>query len=72
MRVDFDEGELEDLREAVGGSLRALLTELARADKRNYRAMLKEKCARLERLAGRLDRAATPAERAIRRTPRPL
>jgi len=56
MKLDLDEKELSDLREAVGVYLHGLLAELARADQRNYRAMLREKCDRFEKLAGRIDR----------------
>jgi hypothetical protein len=67
MRIDFEEGELEDLREATQAYLRGLMVELARADQRPYRAMLHEKVDRFERLNNRLERAGTPAERALRR-----
>jgi hypothetical protein len=56
MKLDLDEKELSDLREAVGGYLRGLLSELAHADQRNFRTMLREKCDRFEKLAGRIDR----------------
>jgi hypothetical protein len=67
MRVDFEEGELEDLREAMQAYLKGMMVELARTDQRPYRAMLHEKVDRFERLSNRLERAATPAERALRR-----
>lgn len=67
MRVDFEEGELEDLREATQAFLKGLMVELTKADQRPYRAMLHDKVERFERLFGRLERAATPAERAVRR-----
>lgn len=67
MRVDLDEGELEDLRDAMRAFQKGLLTELAHADHRDYRAMLKDKLERFERLTDRLDRAGTPAERAVLR-----
>jgi hypothetical protein len=62
MRIDLEEGELEDLREAVQGCVKELVTELARADQREYRAMLRKKCDRFERLNVRLERAATVTE----------
>ncbi len=71
MRIDLDEGELEDLREAMEAYLKGLLTELARADQRRYRAMLKDKCDRFDRLASRLQRAGTRAELPLAREKRP-
>lgn len=62
MKLDFNETELSDLREAVGAHLRGLLGELAHADQRNFRRMLKEKCDRFESLATRIDRGGTPRE----------
>jgi hypothetical protein len=56
MRLELDETELTDLREAVGVYLKSLLGELAHADQRNFRMMLREKCDRIEHLAGRIDR----------------
>jgi hypothetical protein len=62
MKLDLDEKELSDLREAVGGYLRGLLSELAHADQRNFRTMLREKCDRFEKLAGRIDRGGPRRE----------
>ena len=56
MKLELDAAELSDVREAVGAYLKGLLGELAHADQRNFRAMLREKCDRYEKLAGRVDR----------------
>jgi hypothetical protein len=40
--------------------VKEVLTELAKADRRGYRSMLREKCERLEDLAERLERLARP------------
>jgi len=55
MKTDLDEGELMDIREAVAAQMKELLSELAHADQRDYRAMLRAKYERLERLATRLE-----------------
>jgi hypothetical protein len=68
MRLELDETELNDLREAVGVYLKSLLGELAHADQRNFRTMLREKCDRFERLAGRIDRGNQRSRDADRAT----
>jgi hypothetical protein len=60
MKMDFDDVEMSDLREAVGVYLKGLMGELTHADQRNFRRMLRDKCDRFERLAGRIDRRSRP------------
>jgi hypothetical protein len=55
MLLDLNPTEANDLREALQTFHRTLLAELARADQRDYREMLRHKLARFERLIGMLE-----------------
>jgi hypothetical protein len=55
MNLPLEDSEVADLREALQSYTQRLRTELARADQRRYRAMLREKLDRYERLCARLD-----------------
>jgi hypothetical protein len=64
--IEVEPAEAVDLREAVDAMIHRLLDELAHADQREYRSMLRAKLARFERLAERLDQSATAPVEVIR------
>ncbi len=55
MLLELSTPEVGDLKQALEGSLRLLLEEIAHADQRAYRDMLKERYERLEQLNRRLE-----------------
>lgn len=55
MNLPLEDAEVADLREALQSYTQRLRTELAHADQRHYRAMLREKLDRYERLGAKLD-----------------
>lgn len=55
MRLELDGREVEELRLALQAQQARLLAELARADHRAFREMLKEKVEVLEQVAARLE-----------------
>ncbi len=59
MNISVEPSEAADLREAVEVMIHRLLDELAHADQREYRAMLRAKLARYERLGEQLDKGKT-------------
>jgi hypothetical protein len=50
MDVKLDSTEIADVREALQSFTKVLLAELAKADQRQYRAMLRQKVRRYEAL----------------------
>ena len=58
MTLDVSPTEMTDLREALQAFTRQLLGELARADQRQYRDMLRDKLGRYEQLIARLSSSA--------------
>ncbi|WP_224369168.1 hypothetical protein [Hyalangium versicolor] len=55
MLLELSAPEARDLKQALEAALRQLLDEIAHADQRAYRDMLKERYDRLEQLNRRLD-----------------
>jgi hypothetical protein len=55
MLLELSTPEAQDLKQALDSSLRKLLEEIAHADQRAYRDMLRERYERLEQLSRRLD-----------------
>jgi hypothetical protein len=55
MLLELSTPEAQDLKQAIESSLRKLLEEIAHADQRAYRDMLKERYDRLEQLNRRMD-----------------
>jgi hypothetical protein len=55
MQLDLNPTEVNDLREALQAIDKQLLRELAHADDREYRDMLREKVIRIEALLRRVD-----------------
>lgn len=55
MLLELSAPEARDLKQELESSLRKLLEEIAHADQRSYRDMLKERYDRLEQLNRRLD-----------------
>lgn len=55
MLLELSATEARELKEALESTLRRLLEEIAHADQRAYRDMLRERHARLEQLSRRLD-----------------
>ena len=55
MLLELSAPEARDLKQALESSLRKLLEEIAHADQRAYRDMLRERYERLEQLTRRLD-----------------
>ena len=67
MTLELSESEVDDVTEALRTEERQLLDELAHADSRAFRAMLRAKASRVERLLGSLERSrqnARPEPRA--------
>ena len=58
MTLDLSPTEMSDLRESLQSFTRQLLGELAHADQRQYRDMLRDKLRRYEQLLARLDSSA--------------
>jgi hypothetical protein len=58
MELKFESGEVADLREALDAFDKVLLAELAKADDRDYRKMLREKIRRYEALLKRFEPTA--------------
>ena len=57
MTRELGENEVEEVTEALKSQQRQLLNELAHADSRAFRAMLREKAERVERLMFRIEHA---------------
>jgi hypothetical protein len=57
MVLELSQSDIEDVTEALQAEQKQLLEELARADNRAFRAMLRAKAERVERLLVRLERA---------------
>jgi hypothetical protein len=55
MLLELSAPEARELKQSVESSLRRLLEEIAHADQRAYRDMLKERYERLDQLNRRLD-----------------
>ena len=55
MLLELSAPEAQDLKQSLESSLRKLLEEIAHADQRAYRDMLRERYERLEQLSRRLD-----------------
>jgi hypothetical protein len=55
MLLELSAPEARDLKQSLEAALRQLLEEIAHADQRAYRDMLKERYDRLEQLNRRLD-----------------
>lgn len=55
MLLELSTAEARDLKQALESSLRELLAEIAHADQRAYRDMLKERYDRMDQLNRRLD-----------------
>ncbi len=55
MLLELSAPEARDLKQALEAALRQLLDEIAHADQRAYRDMLRERYDRLEQLNRRLD-----------------
>lgn len=55
MLLELSTAEARDLKQALESSLRKLLEEIAHADQRAYRDMLKERYDRMDQLNRRLD-----------------
>lgn len=55
MLLELSTAEDRDLKQALESSLRELLAEIAHADQRAYRDMLKERYDRMDQLNRRLD-----------------
>jgi hypothetical protein len=55
MLLELSAPEARELKQSVESSLRRLLEEIAHADQRAYRDMLKERYERLDQLNQRLD-----------------
>jgi hypothetical protein len=55
MLLELSAPEARELKQSLESSLRRLLEEIAHADQRAYRDMLKERYERLEQLNRRLD-----------------
>jgi hypothetical protein len=55
MLLELSTPEAQDLKQSLESSLRKLLEEIAHADQRAYRTMLRERYERLEQLSRRLD-----------------
>jgi hypothetical protein len=55
MLLEMSAPEARELKQSVESSLRRLLEEIAHADQRAYRDMLKERYERLDQLNRRLD-----------------
>jgi hypothetical protein len=60
MRLELDQDEADDLREAVNAALKGLAHELVDTDQREYRDFLRSKLVRFERLSAEIERAAAP------------
>jgi hypothetical protein len=54
MNLSIDEAEASALREALQTHIKQLIEEIAHADHRAYRDMLREKLARFEQLAAKV------------------
>ncbi len=55
MVLELSTPEVRDLKQALESSLRQLLAEIAHADQRAYRDMLRERYNRLEQLSRRME-----------------
>lgn len=55
MMLELSAPEARELKQALEAALRQLLDEIAHADQRSFRDMLKERYDRLEQLNRRLD-----------------
>jgi hypothetical protein len=55
MLLELSEPEARELKQALDSALRQLLDEIAHADQRAYRDMLRERYERLEQLNRRLE-----------------
>ncbi len=55
MLLELSAAEARDLKQALEAALRQLLEEIAHADQRAYRDMLRERYDRMEQLNRRLD-----------------
>ncbi len=55
MLVELSAAEARDLKQALESTLRQLLEEIAHADQRAFRDMLRERYERLAQLSHRLD-----------------
>jgi hypothetical protein len=55
MLLELSAPEARDLKQALESALRKLLEEIAHADQRAYREMLRERYGRLEQLNQRLE-----------------
>ncbi|MDY7230298.1 hypothetical protein [Hyalangium rubrum] len=55
MLLELSAPEARDLKQALESTLRTLLEEIAHADQRAYRDMLRERYSRLEQLNRRLE-----------------
>ena len=65
MNLDLDPVQITDLKEALHAFTKGLLGELAHADQRQYREMLREKVGRYEALLSRLDPPAPRSRPAV-------
>lgn len=61
MTLELTEAELEELGQALEAQQRQLIEELAHADSRAFRAMLRARAEKVERLLVRIERAAQEA-----------
>lgn len=61
MTLELNEAELEELAQALQAEQRQLIEELAHADSRAFRAMLRAKAEKVERLLVRVERATQEA-----------
>lgn len=55
MLLELSSVEARELKQALDSALRVLLDEIAHADQRSYRDMLRERYDRMEQLTRRLD-----------------
>jgi hypothetical protein len=63
MTLELSENDVEDVGEALQQEQHKLLDELAHADNRAFRAMLRAKAERIEHLLVRFERATQEARR---------